>query len=647
MGIMNHRSITYTGIIIVSVVCVVAFRQQQSRRQKGIIESCVCICPGCVHARVQCTLVLCSIGRTMWAGFALLVLGMLLVSRSGAFRLQGSSNLRHVAVTRFASKLRMAKGEKEGKGAGKMSPVRVRFAPSPTGSLHVGGARTALFNWLLAKKTKGTFIIRVEDTDEARSTRASEESILADLKWMNMSWDEGPEIGGPHAPYRQSERKDIYKKFAEQLIADGKAYRCFCTEEELDKKREEAEAAGVDPKYDGTWANADPAEVQKKLDNNELYTVRFRVPPGKVVSIDDIVRGRVTWDADASLGDFIVLRSNGMPVYNFCVAVDDANMQITHVIRAEEHLTNTLRQMLILEGLGFKPPTYAHCSLILGSDRSKLSKRHGATSVMQFSQQGFLPEAMMNYLANLGFNDGTPKEIYTPDELVAAFDLSRIIKNPAQFDMNKLRWINGQHLRKIPAEKIQALVGDTLANKDGAAADGAIIDASHPDTRPFVVQATKIAQKDMELVVDARRLVGNCLKYDIQAAFQTDEHTCEVFEDDSGSFEAIVKALIRDYESGAMPTGTEPTFSALWKEYLNNLGAELNLKGKSLFHPVRLALTGRMSGPDVGEQVALVAAAQNCVASSSPYQLVLIKERMAILKTLNFAGAKVPLNPIP
>lgn len=529
----------------------------------------------------------------------------------------------------------MAK-EKDKSGGGKMSPVRVRFAPSPTGSLHVGGARTALFNWLLAKKTKGKFIIRVEDTDEARSTRESESSILADLKWMNMSWDEGPEIGGPHAPYRQSERKDIYKRFAEQLIADGKAYRCFCTEEELDKKREEAEAAGLDPKYDGTWARASPEEVQKRLDNKELYTVRFRVPAGKVVSIDDIVRGRVTWDADASLGDFIILRSNGMPVYNFCVAVDDANMQITHVIRAEEHLTNTLRQMLILEGLGFKPPTYAHCSLILGSDRSKLSKRHGATSVMQFSQQGFLPEAMMNYLANLGFNDGTPKEIYTPDELVTAFDLARIIKNPAQFDMNKLRWINGQHLRKIPVDKIQALVGSTLAD---AADGGAIIDPAHPESGAFIAQATKIAQKDMELVVDARRLVGNCLKYDIHASFATDEHTCEVFEE-PGSFQSIVQALLRDYEAGALPTGAEPTFAALWKEYLGKLGAELNLKGKGLFHPVRLAITGRMSGPDVGEQVALVALAQNCVAPGSPYALMPLQQRMAVLKALDLVEAK-------
>ena len=206
------------------------------------------------------------------------------------------------------------------------SPVRVRFAPSPTGSLHVGGARTALFNWLLAKKTNGKFIIRVEDTDVERSTRASEESILSDLQWMNMSWDEGPVVDGPNGPYRQSERKDIYKECADRLIAQGNAYRCFCTEEELDAKRAEAEAAGVDPKYDGTWRDRDPADIQAMLDAGRPYTVRFKVPPGKIVAIDDIVRGHVSWDADASLGDYIIMRSSGMPVYNFCVAVDDASM---------------------------------------------------------------------------------------------------------------------------------------------------------------------------------------------------------------------------------------------------------------------------------------------------------------------------------
>ena len=563
--------------------------------------------------------------------------------RAGSTTSSGAGPLARFATSRKQQQRIRISMAKEGGGA-VMAPVRVRFAPSPTGSLHVGGARTALFNWLLAKKTKGKFLIRVEDTDEARSTRESETSILNDLKWMNMSWDEGPEVGGPYGPYRQSERKDIYKTFAEQLISGGKAYRCFCSEEELDKKREAAEAAGLDPKYDGTWRDADPAEVQRRLAAGEPHTVRFKVPPNKVVSIDDVVRGKVTWDADASLGDFIILRSSGMPVYNFCVAVDDANMQITHVIRAEEHLTNTLRQMLILEALGYKPPTYAHCSLILGQDRSKLSKRHGATSVQQFSEQGFLPQAMMNYLANLGWNDGTPKEIYSPEELIAAFDMSRIIKSAAVFDMDKLKWINGQHLRALKPERIEELVAEALVKSDKGEGEGvaepvlaATIDRSNPQAAKFLAVASKISQRDMELVVDARRLVGACLRYDLEETLRSDPHVLEVLEA-SEAFDAIVKRLVADFDSGALPSGGEENLAELWKAYMKTLGAELGLKGKALFHPVRLALTGRMSGPEINDQLQLVALAQGVVSPTVPR--VGIEERVAKLRSLSVADAK-------
>ena len=519
-----------------------------------------------------------------------------------------------------------------------MTPVRVRFAPSPTGSLHVGGARTALFNWLLAKQTKGTFIIRVEDTDEARSTRESEKSILDDLKWMNMSWDEGPEIGGPHAPYRQSERKDIYKKFAEQLIADGHAFRCFCTDEELEQKRAIAEEAGVDAKYDGTWRDADPALVQQKLDQNEPYTVRFKVPRGKVVFIDDKVRGRVTWDVDASLGDFIIMRSNGMPVYNFCVSVDDADMQVTHVIRAEEHLSNTLRQMLILEALKFTPPVYAHCSLILGSDRSKLSKRHGATSVKQFSEQGFLPAAMMNYLANLGWNDGTDKEIYSPEELCAAFDLNRIVKSAAVFDMDKLKWVNAQHLRAYSIDDLKPIVLKALTGTDQPIVPMSILDESlskplHFDS--FSRLATKIAQRDMEVTTDSLRLVGSCLQYDINTTLVSDEHVIEVLQ--SPSLPIVISTLIKDFDSQALPQGMESNFTELWKTYMKSLGKQLGLKGKELFHPVRLSLTGRMSGPDVGDQLQLIALSEGLLHPS--YKATLLKDRIELLRSFSITDS--------
>lgn len=306
--------------------------------------------------------------------------------------------------------------------------MRTRFAPSPTGSLHVGGARTALFSWLQARQTSGDFLVRVEDTDTARSTRESENSVLADLEWLGLTWDEGPVVGGDKGPYRQSERMEsgVYQELAQKLLESGDAYPCFCTAAELDAKRLEAEAKGENPQYDGTWRDADPAEVAKRMEAGEPYTVRFKVPRGKKVTIQDKVRGEVyasadrlppartractclgsrcgalpipllssppasshhlpalpiasqiSWDVQATVGDFILLRSGGMPVYNFCVAVDDAQMEVSDVIRAEEHLTNTVRQVLILEALGYTVPRYAHLSLVLGEDRSKLSKRHG------------------------------------------------------------------------------------------------------------------------------------------------------------------------------------------------------------------------------------------------------------------------------
>ncbi|KAF6001812.1 Glutamyl-tRNA synthetase [Cyanidiococcus yangmingshanensis] len=341
--------------------------------------------------------------------------------------------------------------------------VRVRFAPSPTGNLHVGGARTALFNWLYARNQGGHFIVRIEDTDQARSTRASEVAVLRDLRWLGLDWDEGPTYPdqpttqaylGERGPYRQSERAHIYEAVAALLIKAGAVYPCFCSEEALERKRRAAEAASQPPQYDGTCRDASPEHIVERLKRGDPYALRFRVPAESRVTIRDVVRGDVSWDAGATIGDFIIVRSSGVPVYNFCVAVDDALMGITTVIRAEEHLTNTLRQALILDALGYDRPQYAHVSLILGTDRQKLSKRHGATSIDQFAREGFLPEAMMNYLALLGWNDGTEREIYTPQELIQVFSLSRITKSAAVFDMNKLRWMNGLHLRSMQTEKL-------------------------------------------------------------------------------------------------------------------------------------------------------------------------------------------------
>ncbi|KAG5184901.1 Glutamyl-tRNA Synthetase, chloroplast precursor [Tribonema minus] len=475
------------------------------------------------------------------------------------------------------------------------SAVRVRFAPSPTGTLHVGGARTALFNYLKARNEGGKFVLRIEDTDEARSTRESEDSMVKDLKWLGLDWDEGPDKPGDCGPYRQSERKHIYADVAKQLVDSGFAYPCFCSEEELEAKRAEAEAAGRPPQYDGTWRDADPAAVQAKLDAGEPHTYRFKVPPGKVVAIKDLVRGDVSWDADSTVGDFILLRSSGVPVYNFCVAVDDALMGITHVIRAEEHLTNTLRQCLILDALGRARPQYAHCSLILGEDRSKLSKRHGATSVDQFRQQGFLPEAMKNYLSLLGWNDGSEKEIFTEDELKQSFDLRRVIKSPAVFDMQKLRWMNGQHLRALPDEELSPLVGTALVEA------GICTDAQGE----FVAACTHICKGSMELVADAVPQVQMMLSYPLVDTLVSEE-AHEIMED---GFVDIAKAVLAAHEAGELTPASEADAAAQWKAWIKALGKTLGRKGKRLFHPVRVAITGAMSGADVGEQLACLRAA--------------------------------------
>jgi len=493
--------------------------------------------------------------------------------------------------------------------------VRMRFAPSPTGSLHVGGARTALYNWLAARKAGGQFLIRIEDTDVARSTRASEESMLADLEWLGLEWDEGPRVGGPAGLYRQSERGSIYRTAAEALMASGHAYPCFCSEEELEAKRRAAQAAGRQVAYDGTWRDADPDEVARRVAAGEPYTVRFRAPAGAVVGIDDKIRGRVEWDVAATIGDFILLRSSGVPVYNFVVAVDDALMGVSTVVRAEEHLTNTVRQLLVLEALGFPPPEYAHASLILGSDRAKLSKRHGATSCGQFRERGYLPDAMINYLALLGWNDGTDKEVYSRDELIQAFDLNRVVASPAMFDDAKLRWLNGQHLRAMPLDDLAPLLADHLP-----AHDIHLDDARDPT--PFLRAATAMAQPKAELIVDLAGLAADALRYPLSATLDApDDDKLAALIDDG--FADFALALCASYDNREAPAfcyaasrddddDDEPDDSpdaAAFDAWLKRLGEATGRAKKRLFMPARLALTGRTSGPDVQAQLRTLAAA--------------------------------------
>jgi len=364
--------------------------------------------------------------------------------------------------------------------------------------------------------------------------------------------------------------------------------------------------------------------VKARLDAGDPYTVRFKVPRGRVVAIDDAVRGHIEWDVQATVGDFILLRSSeggggGMPVYNFCVAVDDAQMEVSTVIRAEEHLTNTVRQVLILEALGYTPPQYAHLALVLGEDRSKLSKRHGATSVNQFKLDGFLPEAMINYLCNLGWNDGTDQEIYTVAELQEAFSLDRITKSPAVFDMKKLRWVNGQHLRALPEERLGQLVGEQLVAAGVCeAADG-----------PFVGAATRMVREKVELVNDAEPIVRQALGYPLLRTLEAESARAV------DGLHEVSAAVIAAHKAGSLPAFEGADAAAEWKTWSKALGKELGRKGKGLFMPLRIAFTGTMAGPDVPAQLEVLSLAPGQVAS----EFVPLADRLA---TLEGALASMP-----
>ena len=342
--------------------------------------------------------------------------------------------------------------------------VRVRFAPSPTGFLHVGGARTALYNYLFARAKGGTFVLRIEDTDAERSTDESTRAIFAGLRWLGLGWDEGPEAGGSLGPYFQRERGAIYAEQARRLGELGRAYPCFCTPEELEARRTEQLARGEDPRYDGRCRTLTPAERAARVAAGARPALRFMLPAPEEVAWDDVVRGRVSFQSSV-LDDFVLVRSDGWPTYNFACVVDDVAMRITHVIRGDDHISNTPRQILLYRAFGAEPPVFAHASMILGPDGKRLSKRHGATSVEAFGEQGFLPEALVNFLALLGWALDGKTELFTLAELERVFTLERVNPNPAVFDTQKLEWVNAQHLKRLDeAERTRRIVAYLAAH---------------------------------------------------------------------------------------------------------------------------------------------------------------------------------------
>lgn len=462
--------------------------------------------------------------------------------------------------------------------------IRTRFAPSPTGYLHVGGARTALYSYLYAKKNGGNFILRVEDTDEERSTEASMKMQISDLNWLGLHYAEGIDpISmkdlGPYGPYRQSQRKNIYREYADQLLKSGAAYYCFMTDAEIEVQREEAMKAGRPPQVNSPYRNWTLAQAEERLKSGDTATVRFKVPDlNREYSFVDLVRGEVKFPSDM-VGDFVLLRSGGMPVYNFCCVIDDALMKITHVLRAEEHLSNTLRQLMIYEALGFQIPQFGHLSIILGSDRQKLSKRHGATSVNEYAERGYLPEAMNNFLALLGWSSPTGQEILSMSEMIEQFSTDRLHPAAAVFDEVKLKWMNAQHLRALPHNELWKRLAPFFEKA------GLLLPAD-PDWQD---RSLSVFKTSMELLADAVELYRPLSLAPLVVQEESkDALSWAKTKDVIAAWRNLIAAHGSDYIS-------EAEFIAYQDQVKNLVG----VKGKELFMPIRVAVIGKPQGAEL------------------------------------------------
>ena len=483
--------------------------------------------------------------------------------------------------------------------------MRVRFAPSPTGHLHVGNARTALFNWLLARGQNGTFILRIEDTDRERSTRESEQAILHDLRWMGLQWDEGVEVGGAYGPYRQTERMQSYVDHTSRLLADGKGYYCFCRAETLEAHRKSQLAAGLPPKYAGTCRNIRADEAKRRKDGGEAAVVRLRVPEGRSVTFNDVVRGEVTFHTDV-IGDPVLVRSDGIPAYNFAVVIDDALMNVTHVIRGEDHISNTPRQILLYEAYGYQPPTFAHLSLVMGPDHAPLSKRHGATSVREFREKGYLPEALVNYLALLGWSPGQNEELLPAEELARRFRLENVAHSAGVFDEDKLAWANRHYLKLCDPDRLATLAEPYLRER------GQVVGDLSAGARAWLLDALP----GMAASVDRLPQLADRL----ESVFQ--------FQATTEPIDANLAKVLAE-ELAASPRLTDKdAFRAL----ANRVKDRTGLKGKNLFHPIRVILTGTHEGPELD---LIVPAIDRAVGVSGLATVIGCRERAAAVAGLS------------
>lgn len=468
--------------------------------------------------------------------------------------------------------------------------VRVRYAPSPTGHLHIGGARTALFNYLYARHHNGKFIIRIEDTDTARNIETGIESQLDNLKWLGIDYDESVDVGGDYGPYRQMERLDIYKGYADEMLEKGMAFKCFCTAEELEAERETQKAAGIAaPQYSGTCRNLTAEDVKEREDANKTYTIRAKVPTDVTYKFEDLVRGPISFESK-DVGDWVMVKTNGIPTYNFAVVIDDHLMKITHVFRGEEHLSNTPRQQMIYDAFGWDHPTYGHMTLIINEERKKLSKRD--ESILQFISQyrelGYIPEALFNFFALLGWSPEGEEEIFSKEELIRIFDANRLSKSPSMFDKQKLTWMNNQYIKQMPLEEVVGLavphlqkagrLPETMDADQQAWAERLV--ALYHDQLSFGAEITELSEQffadDLHYGEEEKEVLAGEQVPEVMAAFKEQLEALEAFEP------AEIKAAIKAVQKA---TGH---------------------KGKNLFMPIRVVTTGQTHGPELPDAIALL-----------------------------------------
>lgn len=470
-----------------------------------------------------------------------------------------------------------------------MTEVRVRYAPSPTGHLHIGNARTALFNYLFARHHGGKMIIRIEDTDVKRNVAGGEENQLTYLKWLGIDWDESVDVGGDYGPYRQTERLDIYRKYWEELLDKGLAYRCYCTEEELEQEREEQMARGETPRYSGKHRDLTPEQCAAYEAEGRQASIRFRVPEGRTYTFNDLVKGEITFQSETS-GDFVIVKKDGIPTYNFAVVLDDHLMNITHVLRGEDHVSNTPRQLMIYEAFGWEPPVFGHMTLIVGENHKKLSKRD--ESVIQFIEQyddlGYLPEAMFNFITLLGWSPEGEEEIFSKEELISIFDAKRLSRSPAVFDTNKLAHLNNHYIKNAEPERIAKLAIPHLQKASRLPAE------LTPEQEAWAQALVALYQEQMTAASDIVELSDLFFRTHLEldaeaAAVLSGEQVPEVLS----AFLAKVEALA-DY--------TAENIAALIKEVQKETGH----KGKNLFMPIRVALTGQTHGRDLNQTIYLL-----------------------------------------